>query len=77
MLASADLFFLPMNQTQRKSTARFFYDVAKVVVAIAVIGNIFAKDALNMRSLAVGLIVAMVIFFVAFFVERRVENEHG
>ena len=64
-----------MNQLQRKSTAKFIYDVAKILIAVAVIGNIFSKVSVDIMALLSGTIAALFTFLFAFRIERSVEDE--
>lgn len=64
-----------MNQTQRKSTAKFLYDIAKILVAIAVIGNIFSKEYFSVFPLVFGVVTTVLFFFFGYFMESGVEDE--
>ena len=64
-----------MNTAQRKSAAKFLYDVAKIVIAIAVIGNTFSKDLLNAVAIIAGIFVSGFLFLFAHHLERRVEDD--
>ena len=64
-----------MNQTQRKSTAKFLYDIAKILVAIAVISRIFSMEHIQMVSLSFGVTVTVIFFLLGYYVERKVEND--
>lgn len=69
------LLFKEMNLAQRKSLAKFLYDVAKIVVAVAVIGNLFSKEPLKAAPLGVGALATLSVFFLAYFIERKVEDD--
>lgn len=63
-----------MNQTQRKSTAKFLYDIAKILVAIAVISRIVSEKHVLMISLAFSIAVTTIFFFLGYYVERKFKD---
>jgi hypothetical protein len=59
-----------MNDQQRESTAKFLYDMAKGVGLIAVVGGM-AGGQTNLRSVMLGSTAMVVLFFSAYWLERR------
>ncbi len=66
-----------MNDAQRKSGAKFLYDVAKIILAVAVISNLFSKETMNIVRLISGLAAASSTFYFAYRIERGVKNANG
>jgi len=59
-----------MTDRQRDSTAKFFYDMAKGVGLIAVVGGLASGQA-NLRGVLSGLIVMIALFMTAYWLEGR------
>ena len=66
-----------MNETQRRSAAKFLYDVAKIVLTIAVISNLFSQETMNIIRLISGTVATGFTFYFAYLIERGINNEHG
>jgi len=64
-----------VNQTQRKSTAKFLYDIAKVIAAVAVVGDMFSKEPMDTFTVSMGIVATLTVFSLAYFAERRVNDE--
>ena len=64
-----------MNIVQRKSAAKFIYDIAKIVLTVAAIGNVFSEKSFNTVAVIAGTLSATLMFFFAYYLERKVEDE--
>ena len=52
-----------MIQRQRENTAKYLYDLSKIVLATAVLGNLVGVDRINVLSLAMGAPMAYLFFW--------------
>ncbi|MEW6095855.1 MAG: DUF6722 family protein [bacterium] len=59
-----------MNNKQRESTAKYIYDVSKIIFATVVIGQFVQKD-IHLGLLISGIMATIITYLVAFLVERR------
>ena len=57
-----------MNNKQRENTAKYLYDISKVVFTFSVIANAVAKD-FNATIFWLGLFVAALLFFFAYILD--------
>jgi len=52
-----------MIQRQRENTAKYLYDLSKIVLATAVLGNLVGGDRINVLSLAIGAPMGYLLFW--------------
>lgn len=63
-----------MNQRQRESIAKYLYDISKVTLAVAVIGNIASKERFDVWLLGWGLFAAVMTFLGASLIESTLKE---
>ena len=52
-----------MNQRQRENTARYLYDLSKIVLATAVVGNLIAGKSFDVLISLIGSPIAYLLFW--------------
>jgi len=64
------LSYFQVNNLQRQNTARYFYDLSKIVITIAAITNFFSErfDATNFW---LGVTAAIVLYFIGFYLDGK------
>jgi hypothetical protein len=63
-----------MNKKQRESIAKYFYDIGKGVVLLAVVGNI-VQGKWSFPAVFFGIASSIVFFFCAYVTERQLNHE--
>lgn len=63
------------TEKQKESFAKFLYDIAKIIFAIIVISPIAKPDEFNLFISLVGLLVAIMFFFVSQNLEKTKNYE--
>ena len=58
-----------MNKKQIDNLSKYCYDISKLVMGIAVVGN-FISDKFSWRALGIGLITAIVLLIIGFVIDR-------
>ena len=59
-----------INQKQRSSLAKFFYDLAKIIIAIVVLGNLIDPIKTSYITVILGSISSLFAMFTGFYLER-------
>ena len=59
-----------MTQRQRENTAKYLYDLSKIVFATGVVGNVIAWKQFDMLILALGAAVAYLLFWGGYQLDR-------
>ena len=59
-----------MNKKQRESTAKYLYDISKIIFATVVIGQLVRKEEIQIDLLASGAIACVGTYFIAFLLDR-------
>lgn len=52
-----------MKQRQRENAAKYLYDLSKIVLATAVLGNLVGIERANVLTLAIGAPMAYLLFW--------------
>ena len=52
-----------MTQRQQENTAKYLYDLSKIVLATAVLGNLVGVERVNVLALATGAPMAYLLFW--------------
>jgi len=60
-----------MKKRQSENTAKFLYDISKIVFTLAVLGNIIAKNEFNAVVFFLGIFGAILTFLWAFALDGR------
>lgn len=63
-----------MNNYQRKSTAKYLYDISKGIAIVVVVGNILQGN-LNVINLVVGFLSVIILFIFAYKLEGGLKND--
>jgi len=62
-----------MNKKQRENSAKYLYDLSKIVLTIAVIGNVVAGERFNLMIFLYGIVGAALTFIWAYRIDGRGE----
>lgn len=63
-----------MNENQRKSTAKYLYDISKGIALLAIIGNLL-KEKWDIPAIGFGSLAAILTFIGAFLLEGGNSHE--
>ncbi len=63
-----------MNRKQRESTAKYFYDISKGIVLLAVVANM-VQGKWDIPTLIFGFIGTIAFFISAYIIEGGIKNE--
>ncbi|HZX47712.1 MAG: hypothetical protein A2Z47_00520 [Thermodesulfovibrio sp. RBG_19FT_COMBO_42_12] len=58
-----------LKQKQIDNLSKYCYDISKLVIGFAVVGNIIS-DKFSWRALGIGLITAIVLLIIGFVIDR-------
>jgi len=58
-----------MNNKQIDNLSKYCYDISKLVIGFAVVGNIIS-DKFSWRALGIGLITSIVLLIIGFVIDR-------
>ena len=65
-----------MTKQQRKNSAKYFYDISKVVFTLAILGNLLAWEKFNAVAFCFGMFGAVATFMFAYLIDGEAkENE--
>jgi hypothetical protein len=62
-----------MNAKQRDNTAKYLYDLSKIVFTFSVVANAVAKE-FNLTSFWLGMLATVLLFFFAYVLDRGGEK---
>lgn len=66
-----------MNQKQIYNLSKFCYDMCKLVLGLAVVGNLIS-DKLSLKALWIGIIIAVGFLFLGYLPDKKeVDNGDG
>lgn len=61
-----------MNKPQRQNAAKYFYDLSKIVITIAVVTNFFSEK-FDTANFWLGVMAAIELFFIGFYLDGEGE----
>lgn len=64
-----------MTKRQRENTARYLYDISKIVFAASVVGNLIAWKQFNMLIFLVGAGMGLIIFWFGYRLDGGVPGD--
>ncbi len=64
-----------MTQRQRENTAKYLYDLSKIVFAAGVVGNLVAWKRFDVIDFCVGVAAAYLFFWMGFHLDRVRERD--
>ncbi len=59
-----------MNQKQIDNISKFCYDMTKLVLGLAVVGNLIS-DKVSLKALWIGIITAVGFLFIGYFLDKK------
>lgn len=63
-----------MNAEQRKSFAKYFYDISKGVILLAVVTNLL-QEKWSIKSLLFGIVSSIALLICAYLFERNINHD--
>lgn len=63
-----------MNTYQKKSTAKYMYDISKGIAILAIVGNII-EGKIGIWDIIISLVVVLIFFISAYILEGGINNE--
>ena len=65
-----------MNKKQIDNLSKYCYDISKLVMGVAVVGN-FISNKFSLKTLWIGLVVALIFLTFGHLLDREVNNNDG
>jgi len=59
-----------MTKKQTENTAKYLYDISKIIFTLAVAGNLISKEKFDPLVLTVGVICAFLSFLLAYLLDK-------
>jgi hypothetical protein len=60
-----------MKTNQRQNTAKYLYDISKIIVTIAIIGNLMTRNKFDIVAFISGSLGAIITFFWAYSIDSK------
>jgi len=64
-----------MNKKQRESTAKYFYDISKIIFATVAISQLIRREKIQIELFASGVIACVVAYLIAFLLDRMEDTK--
>jgi len=64
-----------MHKKQRENTAKYLYDISKIIFATVVIGQLIQREKIQTDLLASGIIACLGTYFIAFLLDRMEDTK--
>ncbi len=60
-----------MNSRQWKNLSKYFYDISKLIVGVAVVSQLANLEKINMKVVAIGLLAGICFLLIALFTDKK------